>query len=850
MGIAVTSETDTVIKRVLPYLARRGYDIAIDIDFEAPAKREERQSLGYVDLLVNLGKSAPTFLIEAKRASKRLSEKDRNQALSYGKSYKVPFVVVTNGADIQCFNAFNGDLIRWDGKSVQKIPTKDQLKIVVSALKKDKTAVSIPLGTDNSLPFRPGLSPKQLQALFYRCHGDIRKIERSEDRAFQDFSKILFLKLYEERCDYEGIEPPYSFLFHELAARPNNEADQVALAIRSMIDDLVKKRNYGDVLAESITLKSDRTYQSIVRRLSEVSFSDSSFDSKGAAFEYYVRATLKGKKLGQYFTPRPVIHLMSVIVGREKIASSVLTNSPVRVLDPACGTGGFLVYLMKQSLTYLLEHRKTGKLTAASFDACTKTICQKVFYGADANSSVASAAKMNMIIAGDGHSNISLEDSLSLKAKSWNIDAPDCDIIITNPPFGTSEADTLTVKDFEQFPVSAKKGQLLFIQKMVRSVRPKEGEICTVIDEGVLNTDTATGIRDWLLQQCKIHVVVRLPEVTFKPNKINVRSSILYMVRREQPDFDLEANYSITFIDMKSLGYHGSGEAIRGFDESGLMTEIENFLHKGTNNASHNGESWRAFTVSVRKIIDDKTRRLDLKYWDSDILSTLAGLEAVNAPTIADLTPKQSHRGKSPASENYVDEKDGYAHVIKAGTNINKFGEVLVTGDFIEKNLFEEMSRAHVEDGDLLVSSTGDGTLGKCAVYRGNRPSIADGHVTIVRLDQDRAYPEYVCDYLRFGFGALQIRRLFTGSTGLVELTADQLDTVRVELPTDINAQKAASIEWRTIEQRYRGAISQAENDFEESRSKFLSFAAQGPTLSTLSDTAEPDGADEEGESV
>ncbi|MDQ2803905.1 MAG: type I restriction enzyme HsdR N-terminal domain-containing protein [Pseudomonadota bacterium] len=175
---------------MIPYLTRRGYDITTDIDFEAPAKREERQSLGYVDLLINLGKSTPTFLIEAKRASKRLSEKDKKQTLSYGKSYKVPFVVVTNGADIQCFNTFNGDLIRWDGKSAEKIPTRDQLKSVVAALKKDKTSVLVPLGTDQSLPFRPGLSPKQLNALFYRCHSDIRRIEKSEDRAFQDFSKI------------------------------------------------------------------------------------------------------------------------------------------------------------------------------------------------------------------------------------------------------------------------------------------------------------------------------------------------------------------------------------------------------------------------------------------------------------------------------------------------------------------------------------------------------------------------------------------------------------------------------------------------------------------------------------
>ena len=208
MGILVSSETDTVIKRILPYLQRRGYDPSTDVDFEAPAKKEERGTLGYVDLLVTCGKSRPLFLIEAKKASRKIAEKDRKQALSYGKSHKVPFVVVTNGAEIICINTETEENIRWDGKSTQKIPTKEQLKLVISHLKKDKKASDVPLGTDASLPFRPALAPKQLNALFYRCHSDIRKIEKSEERAFQDFSKILFLKLYEEKCDIEDIVPP------------------------------------------------------------------------------------------------------------------------------------------------------------------------------------------------------------------------------------------------------------------------------------------------------------------------------------------------------------------------------------------------------------------------------------------------------------------------------------------------------------------------------------------------------------------------------------------------------------------------------------------------------------------
>jgi len=405
-----------------------------------------------------------------------------------------------------------------------------------------------------------------------------------------------------------------------------------------------------------------------VKRLSAVFFNDSSFDSKGAAFEYYVKATLKGKKLGQYFTPRAVIHLMTVLVGREKIANATLMGKPLRVLDPACGTGGFLVYLMRQGLAHIQHIAKQNKISHSQAKDCIKLLRENVFFGADANQSVASAAKMNMIIAGDGHSNILFEDSLSLKSQSWTTHAPFCDIIITNPPFGTSEGDTLSPQDLVQFPVPTVKGQLLFLQKMVQAVQPISGEICTVIDEGVLNTDAAASLRSWILQHCVVRAIVHLPDVTFKPNKINVRSSIVYLVRREFPDVDFEASYDVTFIDLKSLGYQGSGDPIRGFDEPTLMMEIESFLSRSSHAKSHTAANWVAFNVPISEIYADEARRLDLKYWSPETLDAIKKLASENAPSLRSLATVDLRRGRSPPPENYVDEQYGYGHVIKSGT--------------------------------------------------------------------------------------------------------------------------------------------------------------------------------------
>ncbi|MCV9985066.1 type I restriction enzyme HsdR N-terminal domain-containing protein [Burkholderia pseudomallei] len=343
------NETETVIKRILPYLQRRGYEIETDLHFETAASTPERYEAGFVDILVwpndkTYPKGKPAFLIEAKRIAKKLSEQDKKQALSYARAdgYDVPFVVVCNGAEIRSYNAKTGEPIQWNGKLSSKIPAKSQLKSVLKDFKTDPQAVRIelpgedgPLDGSSALPFRPSLPLRQLNALFSRCHDAIRKNEKDENHIFDDFSKLLFLKLLEEKADTEeGFNLPYSYTFHELAALPDAKADQVQNAIMDMIKKIRTDKSYGDVLANPIHLKVAKTFLYLVRQLAAVSFTDSTTDSKGAAFEYFVRATLKGKKLGQYFTPRPLVRLMSAIVGQEKIVNALLSGAaaPNRLL--------------------------------------------------------------------------------------------------------------------------------------------------------------------------------------------------------------------------------------------------------------------------------------------------------------------------------------------------------------------------------------------------------------------------------------------------------------------------------------------------------------------------------------
>ncbi len=660
MGDVIT-ETETVIKKILPYMKRRGYDPENDFEYETETDLKTRYSKGYVDILVTLGKKHPYFLIEAKRLGKTLTKKDRDQAISYARSrsISVPFVVVTNGKDIQCYNSKNKEMILWDGKRCDKVPSKDQIEKVMRILRAKPDEYNISISNDNSLPFRGILPLRQLNILFAKGHSTIRKIEKDENYAFADFSKLLFLKLLEEKCDLDNkFNLPYSYRFYELAETPLQNADQVKTAIKSMINKIINNTSYGEVLREPIRLSNPKSYLSLVKDLASVSFCDCGVDTKGAAFEYYVRATLKGKRLGQYFTPRELIKLMSLLVGENKIINSVIANNSIKVLDPACGTGGFLVYLMQDSLEKLKTIYENRDITNDQYKNCIETIKTKVFYGSDANSGVAAAAKMNMIIAGDGNTHIIHEDSLSNTSLNWNTSNADCNIIMTNPPFGTSEADSLSKQDKDQYSIDTSKGQFLFLQKMI-DCTVAGGEICTVIDEGVLNTKSGKKLRQYVLQNSIIKAVISLPSETFRPNKINVKSSVLYLQKRNNVDIDFEDNYPITFCKIDCLGYNGSGVRLRDFDEQKFYYEIKNNLLNSNDGNERCGNHWIAYDVQSKEIYNNTDYRLDYKFWNPSFRKELNNLINSGCLSVKDLNLIKTSRGISPNSEAYVGEEDG-----------------------------------------------------------------------------------------------------------------------------------------------------------------------------------------------
>jgi type I restriction enzyme M protein len=556
----MAKETTTIIKKILPYLVRLGYSIQNDLFFEEQVKTKGKV-IGFTDIEIQI-EGKLLFLLEAKRDSQKINDTHREQAINYGVEKQVPFVSVTNGQTFELWNVKNRGQITINGER-NIFPPKKDLPSVLDTLKKNSDQNEITI-TALGKSYAPGVTLAELTNIFKRCHNAIRDIEKDDEHAFSDFSKFLFLKLLEEKADEEQSDPegfrlPYSLSFENIRDLPD---DALKASIHEMFVSVQKDKKYGEVLeGDNFYIQNSKTFAKIVKELAPISLSDSDVDVKGTAFEYFLKFNLKGSQLGQYFTPRELVRLMIELVDLKSIVLGLIDpKKNYLVIDPACGSGGFLITGMQRLIQQAREFLKDGTVDEDTFKTVRHRAKKEVFFGCDAKHMLARTAKMNMIIAGDGFVNIKHGNSLTEEVPFLQISDkrtfPLANFVLANPPFGMSESE-LDSHSLELYDIHTTRGQALFLQKMIRITQPK-GLICTVIDEGILNTQSMIEIRQHILQKCFLEAVIHLPYVTFEPNYARVSTSVL-LLRKKELETDKQT-YPIFMYDLKEIGYSGSGK--------------------------------------------------------------------------------------------------------------------------------------------------------------------------------------------------------------------------------------------------------------------------------------------------
>jgi type I restriction enzyme M protein len=196
---------------------------------------------------------------------------------------------------------------------------------------------------------------------------------------------------------------------------------------------------------------------------------------------------------GEFYTPRPVVRFM---------VNRVAPRLGEKCLDPACGTGGFLV----EAYEYMKGQRRTAEDEAR--------LQNETLFGIEKKPMPYLLGTMNLLLHGIESPNIRRTNALEKPLKEIG-EADRYDVILTNPPFGGEEEPGIQLN----FPEATRASEtaLLFIQFIMRSLRPN-GRCGMVVPNGTLFGDgVAARIKERLLKEFNLHTIVRLPNGVFAP---------------------------------------------------------------------------------------------------------------------------------------------------------------------------------------------------------------------------------------------------------------------------------------------------------------------------------------------
>ena len=417
-------------------------------------------------------------------------------------------------------------------------------------------------------------------------YGNMKKQDTSTRNRAKQIINLLFCKIYDEI--YTGSNQRVTF-----RAGVNEEKEIVKERIVELFDQ-VKKR-YKDVFEESETI--DLNADSVVffvGQIQELCISESERDVIGDAFEVFVSQALKGDE-GQFFTPRNVIKMIIEIIQ---------PNDESMIIDPSCGTGGFLI----ESLRYVWEQvEKNGEKLGWSqkrLDEEKQYVATSNFRGIDKDSFVAKVTKAYMAIIGDGRGGVFCENSLE-NPKEWShkcqdkIDLGRFDIVLTNPPFG-SKIPIKEEKILKQFDLGhkwkfekkekvwenqnelnnkgAKKGvapQILFIERCIQFLKIG-GKIGVVLPDGIYGNDKLGYIRQYIKENLKILAIIDVPKETFQPNT-STKTTILIGEKIEIGS-EIRDDHKVFMAICETCGHDRRGNLLEEDDIQLVSTEYHKFI--------------------------------------------------------------------------------------------------------------------------------------------------------------------------------------------------------------------------------------------------------------------------------
>lgn len=409
----------------------------------------------------------------------------------------------------------------------------------------------------------------ELKTEFRRCHNYIAANQGlSKTDAFHELLKVIFCKAHDEK-NSENVR------FYVTEEERRNNPDACKRRISTLFDEV--KDLHGTVFDENDKLKFNADVLAfVVGELEPYLLIDTESDVKGDAYETIVGSNLRGDR-GEFFTPRNVCQA-GVAISFATISQQQWNS--LDIIDPACGTGGFLISVIEFLKQYFTEqqHNKWSDEEKAKDLALDQlqAFCENHLYGMDLNPQLIRAAQMNEVMHGNGHQNPFPANSLDYPEK-WRDDSVKLgmfDLLFTNPPFGSNmkveDTDILRQYDLaHQWDGVEMKSELrksvppqqLFIEWSIQFLKPG-GKAAIVTPDSILTNPSEKFIRHWILRHTKVLASIGLPRETFEPYTPTKTHLVLFEKRKQPLDNLAQSRYKTFMAEAKKVGNDKRGEPI------------------------------------------------------------------------------------------------------------------------------------------------------------------------------------------------------------------------------------------------------------------------------------------------
>ncbi|MEV5437181.1 N-6 DNA methylase [Streptomyces sp. NPDC052682] len=516
------------------------------------------------------------ILVETKKADVKPTHRTEGvgQLQSYMAScLNAQYGMWTNGTDRFCFAKRGDGKGGWTFEEIIDIPGFGQTE------------------ADAQRPSRKDLkvaTADNLLFAFRRCHNYIAAHEgKQKTEAFWELLKLIFTKIEDERA------PKLNFF----ATPSERGSSTVASAAKKRIQGLFEQRvvkKYPmifDAKDTDIDLKPE-VVAYVVTELQGYSLLRSPVDVKGVAYEEIVGSNLRGDR-GEFFTPRNAC----------RMAVTMLDPQPgERLLDPSCGTGGFLITAMNHALEYIERtEREQWDDPAQGTDFERDELYRRrdeyfrqCVLGIDLNPALVRAAKMNMVMNNDGSGGLFQANTLENPHK-WSrslreaVPLGSIDVIVSNPPFGAkipiddedilSQYDLAAVWDQDddgnwsirldkhgnRVLQKSQPPEILFIERALQLLAPGTGRMAMVIPNGILNNPSTAYVRSWLLKKAQILAVVDMHRDLFQPGNDTQTSMVLMRRLSAEEEAAAEAgglDYPLFMAVAEKVGHDKRGNVI------------------------------------------------------------------------------------------------------------------------------------------------------------------------------------------------------------------------------------------------------------------------------------------------